>query len=250
MAVTDCENAVRYPFRFGPALDLVKLKNLMANIFGKKEGESPFRSCDAALIFDGRSRKYNREVMKHLNAHIKFVAKENLPARKYEVFRMHYHNSSWACVTSKPLCTNTPVTSVVLCLLRGEFMDGGAVRKRATTANLQCPDHLESGICVMGKDFKSNLPVIPRKHFDVPSTSLDGFQRVCRTSEMCRCTEESEPRLQWLELESGASARYGRHPRQLGFWINGGAGSGLGWRAGGRQGPPGFPMGMARECVG
>ena len=116
MAVTDCENAVRYPFRFGPALDLVKLKNLMANIFGKKEGESPFRSCDAALIFDGRSRKYDREVMKHLKAHIKFVAKENLPARKYEVFRMHYHNSSRPCITSKPLCANTPVTSVALCL--------------------------------------------------------------------------------------------------------------------------------------
>lgn len=57
-------------------------------------------------------------------------------------------------------------------------MDGGAVRKRATSANLQCPDHLESGICIMGKDFKASLAVLPRKHFDVPSTSLDGFRQV------------------------------------------------------------------------
>ncbi|CAE7838004.1 unnamed protein product [Symbiodinium necroappetens] len=154
LAITDCENAIRYPFRFGPAIDVVKLKNLMANIFGTKEGESKFRSCDAALIFDGRSRKYDKEVAKQLNAHIKFVAKEILPARRYEVFRLHYHNR--------------------------EFMDGGAVRKRATSANLQCPDHLESGICIMGKDFKASLAVLPRKHFDVPSTSLDGFRNQSR----------------------------------------------------------------------
>lgn len=83
----------------------------MANIFGTKEGESKFRSCDAALIFDGRSRKYDKEVAKQLNAHIKFVAKEILPARRYEVFRLHYHNSSWAYVTSRPLCTSVCLVS-------------------------------------------------------------------------------------------------------------------------------------------
>ena len=64
-----------------------------------------------------------------------------------------------------------PSTSIALVGNSGEFMDGGFVRKRSVDS-VQCPDPLESGVFIGGKDFRKSLKPKARKHFDVGSTKL------------------------------------------------------------------------------
>ena len=94
LAVSDNEKAIKYPYRFGPAVDTKRIKQAIHAVLGEEGNAGPlrFRATDGFLVFDGRSRKAAQEINKLMSKSLKNVPPGDIPSRKIELFRVHYHN--------------------------------------------------------------------------------------------------------------------------------------------------------------